>query len=220
MKINILKNTILLIAIIGSIAGMTKILPIVHDGYKMYKSAILKESISKKVGNLKKRQNYISKNEIPEEFKKQILKSEDKRFYYHFGLDPIAVCRAMVNNIKSKAFVQGGSTITQQLAKNMYFSFEKKYERKIAELLVAFQLEKNFTKDEILELYCNIIFYGQDCYGLKDAAMHYYGVTPDKLTKDQIAALVFTIKSPNHYNPNVYHKNIQKNNNVYKKLAA
>jgi membrane peptidoglycan carboxypeptidase len=101
-------------------------------------------------------------------------------------------------------FEQGGSTITQQLAKNMYFSFEKKYERKVAELFVAFQLEKELTKDEILELYCNIAYYGEGCYGLKQAAEHYYGVDPLELSEVQIVALVWTLKSPNNYNPNAY----------------
>ncbi len=161
-------------------------------------------SISDKVEEIRQDENYITFDEIPEEYINQVLKSEDKRFYYHLGFDPISTTRAMANNIMAGRFEQGGSTITQQLAKNMYFSFEKKYERKVAELFVAFQLEKELTKDEILELYCNIAYYGEGCYGLKQAAEHYYGVDPLELSEVQIVALVWTLKSPNNYNPNAY----------------
>lgn len=206
MKMSFLKFRTLAVAFIRMFVGIKKVFKILFRGYKMYKSAIIKESIYEKIKNIKSKGNYITIDRINEEFKSQLLKSEDRRFYYHFGLDPIAVVRAIKNNIKARRFVQGGSTITQQLAKNMYFSFDKKLERKVAELFVAFQLERILTKDEILELYCNIVCYGQGCYGIKEASMHYYGVMPIELTKEQITALVFTIKCPDKYNPNVYQK--------------
>lgn len=202
MKNRIIRISILAIIIISFIFCSVKIAPTISAGYKMYKTATEKISVSEKVKELRQRRNYLTFDEIPEEYKKQVLESEDRRFYYHAGFDPVATARAMVNNIRAGSFVQGGSTITQQLAKNMYFSFEKKYERKVAELFVAFQLERELTKNEILELYCNIAYYGEGCYGLKQAAIHYYGVIPKALSKTQIAALVWTIKSPNNYNPN------------------
>ncbi len=204
MKIKKVRISILVLALIGLIAGIIKISPIVVTGYEMYKTAIETMSISDKVEEIRQDENYITFDEIPEEYIKQVLKSEDRRFYYHLGFDPISTIRAMANNIMAGRFEQGGSTITQQLAKNMYFSFEKNYERKVAELFVAFQLEKELTKDEILELYCNIAYYGEGCYGLKQAAEHYYGVDPLELSEVQIVALVWTLKSPNNYNPNAY----------------
>jgi membrane peptidoglycan carboxypeptidase len=204
MKIKKVRISILVLALIGLVAGIIKISPIVVTGYEMYKTAIETMSISDKVEEIRQDENYITFDEIPEEYINQVLKSEDKRFYYHLGFDPISTTRAMANNIMAGRFEQGGSTITQQLAKNMYFSFEKKYERKVAELFVAFQLEKELTKDEILELYCNIAYYGEGCYGLKQAAEHYYGVDPLELSEVQIVALVWTLKSPNNYNPNAY----------------
>ncbi len=204
MKNKKVRISILVLALIGLIAGIIKISPIVVTGYEMYKTAIETMSISDKVEEIRQDENYITFDEIPEEYIKQVLKSEDRRFYYHLGFDPISTTRAMVNNILAGRFEQGGSTITQQLAKNMYFSFEKNYERKVAELFVAFQLEKELTKDEILELYCNIAYYGEGCYGLKQAAEHYYGVDPLELSEVQIVALVWTLKSPNNYNPNAY----------------
>lgn len=204
MKKKKVRISILVLALIGLIAGIIKISPTVVTGYEMYKTAIETMSISDKVEEIRQDENYITFDEIPEEYINQVLKSEDKRFYYHLGFDPISTTRAMANNIMAGRFEQGGSTITQQLAKNMYFSFEKNYERKVAELFVAFKLEKELTKDEILELYCNIAYYGEGCYGLKQAAEHYYGVDPLELSEVQIVALVWTLKSPNNYNPNAY----------------
>lgn len=204
MKKKIIGISVLVLIIISFITGIVKITPVISAGYEMYKTATEAMSVPDKIEELKQRENYITLDEIPEEYRKQVLESEDKRFYYHFGIDPIATARAMANNMIAGSFVQGGSTITQQLAKNMYFSFEKKYERKVAELFVAFQLEKELTKDEILELYCNIAYYGEGCYGLKQAANHYYDVEPSDLSERQIEALVWTLKSPNNYNPNAY----------------
>ncbi len=160
------------------------------------------ESIEDKVQEIRQKATFIPLDQIPEEYLTALVKSEDQRYYSHHGFDYIATARAMVNNIKARAFKEGGSTITQQLAKNMYFSFEKKLERKVAELFVAKDLERKLSKEEILELYCNVIYFGEDCYGIKEAANHYYGIEPAELSEDQIKALVYTIKSPNNYNPN------------------
>lgn len=201
------KAVILLLVSIFFIIGVhffTKVYPIVASGYKMYQEAIQENSIESIIEEVKEDDNYVTLDEISQEYLAQVLKSEDRRFYYHFGVDPIAITRAMYNNIQAGSFIQGGSTITQQLAKNMYFSFDKKLDRKVAELFVAFKLEKMLTKEEILELYCNIIYFGENCYGLKEATNHYYGVAPIELSTTQVSALVKTIKSPNNYNPNVY----------------
>lgn len=178
--------------------------PAISTGYKMYKSAINDRSLEDAINQIKDDENYVTLDKISDEYLKLVLKSEDKRFYYHFGVDFIAIGRAMYNNFKAHSLVQGGSTITQQLAKNLYFSFEKKYERKIAETFVAINLEKMLTKDEILELYCNIAYFGEGCYGLRKAANYYYGVEPIDLSAEQAYALVYTLRSPNYYNPNVY----------------
>ncbi|KXL52431.1 penicillin-binding protein 1A [Anaerotignum neopropionicum] len=200
----ILKNMAIIAVFTICTYGFTEIPPIVTKGYDMYRNAVNLESISDKIENLKQDDSYVTIDEISEEFKKQILQSEDSRFYHHFGIDPIATVRASVHNIQAGSFVQGGSTITQQLAKNLYFSFEKKLERKVAEVFVVFELEHLLTKDEILELYCNVVYYGEGCYGLQEATEHYYNISPDELSEEQASALVFTIKSPNYYNPNVY----------------
>ncbi|MBU5425988.1 transglycosylase domain-containing protein [Tissierella pigra] len=178
--------------------------PTIITGYEMYKSAIDNTNLEDAINQVRDDENYIELDKISDDYLKLVLKSEDKRFYYHFGIDFIAIGRAAYNNLKADSLVQGGSTITQQLAKNLYFSFDKKYERKIAEVFVAIDLEKMVTKDEILELYCNIAYFGEGCYGIKEAANYYYGVDPIELSTEQSYALVYTLKSPNNYNPNVY----------------
>jgi membrane peptidoglycan carboxypeptidase len=167
----------------------------------MYKEATAKCSVHDKVKEIRSQENYISIDEIPDSFKNSLPQSEDRRFYYHFGVDPVAVIRAAYNDIKAGAFVQGGSTIDQQLAKNMYFDFGKTMDRKAAELFVVHDLEADYSKDEILELYINKAYFGNGCYGLQSASNYYFGVAPSKLNQTQADELVYTLKCPNAYNP-------------------
>lgn len=180
------------------------VFPTIKSGYNMYKSAIEEVNVEQRIQQIRSDSDYIKLEEISNDYITLLLESEDKRFYYHPGFDPIAIARALYNNVKQGYFAQGGSTITQQLAKNLYFSFDKKMERKVAELFVALELERLLTKDEILELYCNVAYYGEGCYGISEASRHYYGVSPSTLTKEQATSLVLTLKSPNRYNPNSY----------------
>lgn len=193
---------IVTIFLLGIISVGCIVTPTIINGYKMYKNATMEVDLETKIKEIQAYDNYVTFDQIPKDYITSLIKSEDKRFYKHEGFDYLATARAMYNNVKAKAFKEGGSTITQQLAKNLYFSFEKKLERKVAELFVVQQLEKKLTKNEILELYCNIIYFGENCYGIKEAANHYYNKQPDELDQDEIEALVYTIKSPNHYNPN------------------
>lgn len=205
----ILKSTVKFAAkliLIFSLFGMCVVGYFSLKGYDMYKDAIEQKSLEDVVDSIRKDGEYLALSDISSEFKEQLLASEDKEFYEHRGINLSSIFRAVVADVKARAFVQGGSTITQQLAKNMYFTPEKKIERKIAELFVVYELEKNYSKDEILELYCNVIYFGEDCYGIQEAAMNYYGVDAISLDKEEAASLVFTIKSPNYYNPNVYKK--------------
>lgn len=205
-----MKHPIKLILVLLTITMLSALFvtkDIIYEGYSMYRTAVREESIDMKIEELRNNPNYIQLDDVSDEFLKRLVKSEDRRFRYHFGVDPIAIVRATFNNVMAGYYKEGGSTITQQLAKNMYFSFEKKMERKIAEVFVAVELEKKLTKNEILELYINEIYFGEDCYGIKEASAHYYEATPDELTNDQIDALVQTIKAPTFYNPNVYSLN-------------
>lgn len=190
--------TVLVTILIGAIVSA----PTVYKGYQLYRSVVKETTIAEKVAEIKRSANYVDLDEISDYFKEQIIKSEDKRFRLHFGIDPLAIIRAIKNDLLAGSFVEGGSTITQQLAKNMYFDFDKNFERKVAEVFVAFHLEKDYTKDEILEMYLNCIYFGENCYGIKEAANHYYGAVPESISKAQADSLVITIKCPNLYNPN------------------
>ena len=190
--------TVLVAVLIGAIISA----PTVYKGYQLYRSVVKETAIAEKVAEIKRSVNYVELDDISDYFKDEIIKSEDKRFWLHFGIDPLAIIRAIKNDILAGSFVEGGSTITQQLAKNMYFDFDKNFERKVAEVFVAFHLEKDYSKDEILEMYLNCIYFGENCYGIKEAANHYYGAVPETISKSQADSLVITIKCPNLYNPN------------------
>ena len=107
-----------------------------------------------------------------------VISVEDHRFYKHPGIDIISIGRAVINDIKAMSFVEGGSTITQQLAKNIYFTQEKKIERKIAEVFMAFDIEKKYDKNEILELYVNTSYFGDGYYTVKEASRGYFAKEP------------------------------------------
>lgn len=204
MKRKVISRILLVVVMLAVVGIGMKVTPIVAEGYKMYTAAIEEASLKEAITAVKSDKDYVTIDQISDSFLEEVVESEDRRFYSHGGIDLYATARAMFHNIKAGRFVEGGSTITQQLAKNLYFSFEKKYERKVAELLVAMDIEKLLSKDEILELYCNIAYYGEGCYGLKEAANYYYGVEAADLSNEQADALVWTLKSPNRYNPNVY----------------
>ena len=203
MKKRILHPLAILLIVVAIAMGIFTV-PIVINGYTMYKHAISEKSLEEAIRLVRNDDSYIKFEDMPDRFIEEVIKSEDKRFYSHTGIDFISIVRAMYHSIKEHSFAEGGSTITQQVAKNLYFSFDKKLERKVAEVFVAADLEKMLTKNEILELYLNISYFGEGCYGLKEAATHYYAITPASLSSQQVSALVFTLKRPNDYNPNVY----------------
>ena len=132
-------------------------------------------------------------------YKKAVVSVEDHRFYKHHGIDVIAIGRATLNDLRAFSFVEGGSTITQQLAKNQYFTQEKKMTRKIAETFLAFKLEKEYEKDEILELYINTIYFGNGYYGIKEASMGYFGKLPKDLTDSECIMLAGIPNAPSVY---------------------
>ena len=131
---------------------------VIGNGYNMYKDAIEETPLQEKVEEIQSKENYVKLQELPQIYLNAVISVEDHRFYKHGGIDIIAIGRALVNDIRAMNFVEGGSTITQQIAKNEYFTQEKKITRKIAEVFMSFEIEKNYNKDEILELYINTIY--------------------------------------------------------------
>ena len=194
----ILKILLFIIAV-----GIIVSIPVVVKGYNMYTDALEQVPLEDKVSEIQSKSDYISLTDLPSEFTYALLESEDSRFYEHGGVDIVSIGRAIWIDIKTMSFAEGGSTITQQLAKNMYFEFDKKLSRKVADALMAREIEKHYDKNEILELYINSIYFGEGCYGISAASRYYYGVAPSDLTQEQQAALIKTIKAPSVYNPAV-----------------
>ena len=190
------KILLILLLIILSITAL-----LVGKGYEMYREAIKETPLEEKVNEIKSRENYTELSELPETYINAVISVEDHRFYKHSGIDVIAIGRAVVNNIKTMSFAEGGSTITQQIAKNEYFTQEKKMTRKIAEVFMAFKIEKNYDKDEILELYINTIYFGNGYYNIKDAAMGYFGKLPKDMTDGQCIMLAGIPNAPSVYAP-------------------
>lgn len=192
----VFKIIICIILVIASIS-----LIFIGNGYKMYKSAIETMSVEEKVTEIQSKENYTKLSELPQIYKDAVISVEDHRFYKHNGIDIIAIGRSAINDIKAMSFVEGGSTITQQLAKNVYFTQEKKIERKIAEVFMAFQIEKNCDKDEILELYLNTSYFGDGYYTVKEASMGYFGKLPEDMTDSESVMLAGIPNAPSIYAP-------------------
>ena len=148
---------------------------------------------------------WIPLDRVPPILIKTLLTIEDRRFFSHFGVDPIAIGRAFWVNMTRGVLVQGGSTLTQQLAKNLFYSPKKTIGRKLQELMAAMALEFKYRKEEILESYVNEIYLGQagpvSIYGVGEAAHRYYSKNLDELSIDEIALIVGLIKGPNAYSP-------------------
>lgn len=187
---------IIVIIVIGSICYI--------NGKKLYDESISKISIEDKVSEIRSDANFVSINNVPDYYKNAIVAVEDHRYYNHGAIDIIAIGRAIVSNIKQKDFKEGGSTITQQTAKNLYFITEDDaVSRKVAEILVAYDLEKLYSKDEILELYFNTIYFGDGYYGIKEACNGYLGKEPKDMTLSNATMLAGVPNAPSVYAPTV-----------------
>lgn len=193
---NLKKFLIVIILIVLSILAL-----LIGQGYKMYKEAISTMPLSQKVESIKSQKDYTSLSEIPKIYTVAVISVEDHRFEKHHGIDVIAIARAAFNDIRTMSFVEGGSTITQQLAKNMYFTQEKKITRKIAEVFMSYEIEKNYSKDEILELYVNTIYYGNNYYNIKSASLGYFDKLPKDLNSSECTMLAGIPNAPSLYNP-------------------
>ena len=136
---------------------------------------------------------------MPQTYIDAVISVEDSRFVYHHGVDPAAIARALWTDLKTHTLAEGGSTITQQLAKNELFTQEKQMARKAAEMFAAWEMEKHYSKQEIFEMYANTIYFGNGCYGIAEAAQGYYGVAPAALTDAQCVTLAGLPQAPSLY---------------------
>jgi penicillin-binding protein 1A len=138
---------------------------------------------------------------LPPHLPQALIATEDRRFYSHFGIDPLGLARATFANLRAGRTVQGGSTLTQQLAKNVFLSSSRTLKRKVQELMLAFRLERRFSKDQILEMYLNRVYFGAGAYGVEAAAQRYFDKPAAKLTLGESAMLVGLLKAPSRLAP-------------------
>ena len=196
MKKLLFKMIIILLVIITGFCGYYGYL-----GYQIYQDKIQEQSLSERVNQLKSKEDYVTLDQISPIYKEAVLESEDRRFYQHGPVDYYGLARAMLTNLTTFSFKEGGSTITQQLSKNLCLSSEKNLSRKFAEVFIARDLEKMYSKDEILEMYLNITYLGEGNYGIQAASQYYYHIDAIDLNKQQSDILVKTLKRPSVYNP-------------------
>lgn len=147
----------------------------------------------------------IPLEEMPEYLKQAVISLEDNRFYTHFGLDFRGIARSILVNIKNRSLSVSGSTISQQLIKNTFFSTEKKISRKVKEIILTLELERKYDKDQILEWYLNQIPFGSNVYGVEAASQKYFGKSVKNISLEESAILVAMIKSGSYYSPYGYH---------------
>ena len=149
---------------------------------------------------------YVPLEQIPRELVQAVIATEDSRFYRHPGVDPVGVARAVWANLRAGSIVQGGSTITQQLARTLFLTLERTWVRKLDEAVLAMMLELRFSKDRILELYLNRVYFGEGATGVGAAAMTYFGKRPSELTLGESALLAGLIRAPSVLTP---YRNLQ-----------
>lgn len=187
-----------LIGLILSIIILVAVI-VIASGHTKYKEAIDVISLRDKVNEVRSTDTYVKVDEISETFKDAIVAIEDIRFYDHGAIELKSLLRALLVNLREKELLQGGSTITQQVAKNLYFDNDQNLQKKIAEMFVAFDLERIYSKDDILELYVNIIYYGDNNYGIKEASNNYFDKEPIDLDYDESTLLAGLPQAPSAY---------------------
>ncbi|SVC95019.1 uncharacterized protein METZ01_LOCUS347873, partial [marine metagenome] len=149
------------------------------------------------------KRDVVKISQIPQELRHGLLAMEDRKFFEHSGLSFQSLARAVIVNILTMSRSQGASTITQQLARNMYntIGFEKTYTRKLKELITAIKIEQTYTKSEIMELYLNSVYFGHGTYGVQAASIHYYGKDVIDLDLNESALLIGLLPAPARYSP-------------------
>lgn len=170
-------------------------------GYKMYRDVVDTTDISAVVEEIRSEDTYTKLSDLPELYVKGVVAVEDQRFYSHSGIDMASIFRAILVNLQEMELKAGGSTITQQTAKNLFFTKEKRFERKVAEVFMVNRLEDMYSKDEILEIYVNIIDFGSGHFGIYEASVGYYGKEPSELNAAECAMLIGIPNAPQCYSP-------------------
>lgn len=189
---------ILLIIVAAFFAGITY-----HEAKEACEEAVKNVPIDEKVAQIQSVEHYTPYSQLTDTYVNAVIAVEDRRFEKHKGYDIFSIGRAVISNIKAGELSQGGSTITQQLARNMYFEQDKKISRKLAEIFVARDIEKLYEKDEIFELYVNSIYFGSGYYNVYDACIGYFGKKPVQINAYEATMLAGIPNAPSVYSPDV-----------------
>ena len=172
-------------------------------GYGYYSNTLKEKSLTERVEEITSKEHYVSYDELPENYIHAVIAVEDHRFYDHNGIDIIGIGRALYTNIRDGEFDEGGSTITQQVAKNVIFNQDQTLVRKLGEIFAAHDLEKNYSKEEIFALYVNSSYFGDGYYCIYDASMGYFNKEPKDLNLDEASMLAGVPNAPSVYAPTV-----------------
>ena len=202
----IIKRVLLLLVIILLVVAGVQI----KSGYDKYKTALDEKPLQTVIAELQGKENYTKYEDIPKIYFDALIAVEDRRFYKHNGFDIIGTSRAIYNDFKAREWIEGGSTIAQQLAKNMYFPDDRTLQRKIAEIFMALKIEREYEKEDVLEFYVNGIYYGSGYYCIYDASMGYFDKKPSDMNEYECTLLVGIPNAPSIYslkvNPVLAHK--------------
>ena len=174
----------------------------IKGGYDKYQKALADGPLNEVLEELQSKDNYTQYEDVPEVYYKALVAVEDRRFYKHNGFDVIGSARAIYNDIKAWELLEGGSTISQQLAKNLYFPQDNTLRRKIAEIFMAMKIEREYEKEDVLEFYVNGIYYGSGYYSIYDASIGYFDKEPKDMTDYECTLLVGIPNAPSVYSLN------------------
>lgn len=172
-------------------------------GFVVYSKALDEKPLLTRTAEITEDEHYVPFSKLPEIYINAVISVEDRRYYDHGAVDFIGIARALWTNFRTGELREGGSTITQQVAKNLVFTQEETATRKLGELFAAYDLEQKFTKDEIFALYVNSAYFGDGYYGIYDASMGYYNKEPKDLNLDEASMLAGVPNAPSVYAPTV-----------------
>ena len=190
---------ILLIMLIILVVGISIVLIL---GFSYYSSKLKEKPFLDRINEVVGKENFIKFDDLPDNYINAVIAVEDHRYYEHGAIDLIGIARALYTNIRDGEFDEGGSTITQQVAKNVIFNQDKSLTRKIAEIFAAMDLEKNYSKNEIFALYVNTSYFGDGYYGIYEASKGYYGKEPKDLDLNEATMLARCSKCAFYLQPN------------------
>ena len=195
---NIKRIILILLLAVAVFAGIQ-----IKIGYDKYTQALAENPLETVIAELKSKENYTVYEDVPKIYFDALVAVEDRRFYLHNGFDIIGTARAIYTDIKHGQLLEGGSTISQQLAKNLYFPQDNSIDRKIAEIFMALEIERMYGKRDVLEFYINAVYYGSGYYCIYDAAHGYFGKTPAEMNDYESTLLSGIPNAPSVYSLNV-----------------